>query len=308
MADRPPPAGASAAQRFLIVTADDFGRDAAVNHAVAQAAGAGILTAASLMVGAPAAAEAVAIARTLPSLRVGLHVVLTDGRALLPPRELPALVDAQGRFAHSMVLDALRMVGSAGAYRQAAAEIRAQFQAFRATGLELDHVNAHKHFHLHPVLLRLILDIGGEFGLRAVRLPREPLWFARTAGPAAAASALLLRPWLALMRQQLRARGVTHNDQVFGIACSGGLDEATLLAILARLPQGTTEIYLHPAVAASGGQPACAAPLPSGYRGTEELRALTSPRVRAALAATSAVRGGFADLIARIRNAQRSYA
>ncbi len=289
--------------RFLIVTADDFGGSDAVNHAVAEAARNGILTSASLMVGAPAAAQAVALARALPALRVGLHVVLTDGFAVLPPPELPDLVDGRGRFAHSMVSDALRVFGSARARRQAADEIRAQFLAFRATGLELDHVNAHKHFHLHPTLLRLICDIGEEFGLRAVRVPQEPLWFAHASGAAALTGALCLRPWLALMRRSLEARGLIHNDQVFGIACSGALNEATLLAILAQLPPGATEIYLHPQLETRG---AGAADPPDGCRGAEELQALTSPRVRAALAASPALCGGYADLIAaRSRGAIR---
>ena len=272
---------------FLIVTADDFGLDEAINRAVSEAARGGILTAASLMVGAPATTEAVAIARALPALRVGLHVVLTDGWSVLPPREIPDLVDARGRFTRSMVADAVRAFASARIRRQVAAEIRAQFQAFRATGLELDHVNAHKHFHLHPTLLRLILEIGSEFGIRAVRVPQEPLWLARASGTWALVGAVLLRPWLALMKRQLRARGVIHNDSVFGIACSGNLDEATLLAILAKLPPGTTEIYLHP------GVPVLHA---------DELQALTSGRVRAALQSANAMCGGFADLMPSLRS------
>lgn len=281
------------ARRFLIVTADDFGLDEAVNRAVSEAARGGILTAASLMVGAPATADAVAIARALPALRVGLHVVLTDGWSVLPQREIPDLVDARGRFMRSMVADAVRVFASARIRRQVAAEIRAQFQAFRATGLELDHVNAHKHFHLHPTLLHLILAIGSEFGIRAVRVPQEPLWLARASGTGALVSAVLLRPWLALMKRQLRARGVMHNDSVFGIACSGHLDEATLLAILAKLPPGATEIYLHPGVPAL---PALASASVQPH--ADELQALTSGRVRAALRSANALCGGFADLIA----------
>jgi hopanoid biosynthesis associated protein HpnK len=280
------------ARKFLILTADDFGIDEAVNRAVFEAARSGVLTAASLMVGAPAAADAVAIARALPSLRVGLHVVLTDGWSVLPHRAIPGLVDGNGRFMRSMVADAVRAFASARIQRQIAAEIRAQFHAFRATGLELDHVNAHKHFHLHPTLLRLILDIGSEFGIRAMRVPQEPLWLARASGRKALMGAVLLRPWLALMKRRLRERGVMHNDSVFGIACSGNLDEATLLAILEKLPPGATEIYLHPGVPAP---PAAMCKTTQAH--TSELQALTSRRVRAALQSTNVVCGGFTDLI-----------
>jgi len=242
----------------------------------------GVLNAASLMVGAPAANDAVARARRLPSLRVGLHVVLADGPATLPPAQIPDLVDAQGRFGSAMARDGCRFFFLPHVRRQLAAEIRAQFEAFAATGLPLDHVNTHKHFHLHPTVLSLILSIGREYGLRAMRLPRE------TGAP------LLLRPWLALLRRRLERAGIAHNDYVVGIAHSGGMDEAVLLAALARLPDGVGEIYLHPAVISG----AHIAPSMDGYRHADELAALLSPRVRAALDIATRRRGGFADVLA----------
>ncbi len=280
--------------KLLIVTADDFGLHPAVNDAVELAARQGVLTATSLMVGAPAAADAVRRARGLPGLAVGLHLVLADGRSVLPPSRIPALVDAQGRFGNNMVRDGVRFFALPAVRRQLEAEIRAQFQAFADTGLPLDHVNAHKHFHLHPTLLEMLLRIGGEFGISAVRLPREPAWAARRAGGALAGSTVagLLSPWLAIMRRRLRAARIAHNDQVFGMADSGTMDEARLLEILGRLPEGVTEIYLHPAVESGA---AIAASM-SGYRHAQELAALLSPRVRAAVGACGAATGGFRQI------------
>lgn len=280
--------------KLLIVTADDFGLHPAVNDAVELAARQGVLTAASLMVGAPAAADAVRRARGLPGLAVGLHLVLADGWSVLPAESIPALVDARGRFGNNMVRDGVRFFALPAVRRQLEAEIRAQFQAFADTGLPLDHVNAHKHFHLHPTLLEMLLRIGGEFGISAVRLPREPAWAARRAGGALAGSTVagLLSPWLAIMRRRLRAAGIAHNDHVFGMADSGAMDEARLLEILGRLPEGVTEIYLHPAVESGA---AIAASM-SGYRHAQELAALLSPRVRAALGDCGAATGGFRQI------------
>jgi hypothetical protein len=103
---------------------------------------------------------------------------------------------------------------------------------------------------------------------------------------------LLLAPWIALMKRRLRAAGVQHNDQLFGIADSGAMEEAGLLRILARLPPGVTEIYLHPATASGSA----ISPSMSAYRHAEELGALLSPRVRAAVAAAGAGRGGYGDV------------
>ena len=265
----------------MIFTADDFGLHAAVNEGVELAYRDGVLNATSLMVSAPAAADAVARARRLPGLRVGLHLVLADGAPTLSPAAVPALVDAHGRFSDDMVGNGVRFFFLPHVRRQLAAEIRAQFEAFAATGLPLDHVNCHKHFHLHPTILSLILQIGRQYGMRAIRLPLEagaPWW---------------LRPWLLLLRRRLRAAGIAHNDYVVGIESSGAMDEAAVLAALSRLGSGVTEIYFHPAVAS-------AAPITStmsDYRHADELAALLSPRVRAALDALALPRGGFTDVL-----------
>jgi hopanoid biosynthesis associated protein HpnK len=279
--------------RFLIVTADDFGLHEALNEAVQQATDGGVLSAASLMMAAPATADAVCRARHLPQLRVGLHLVLADGCAVLPATLLPDLLDAQGRFGTRMFSAAVRYFLLPRARRQLEAEIRAQFAAFARTGLSLDHVNAHKHFHLHPTLLEMILDIGRDFGLRMMRVPDEPLWFSLRAGGAlSGASTLLLAPWIALMRQRLRSAGVACNDYLFGIGGTGAMDEAALLEILGRLPPGVSELYLHPALPVPGPISSASA----GYRHAEELRALLSERVRCAASGPGIVRGGYADV------------
>ncbi len=267
--------------RGLIITADDFGLHTSVNEAVERAHRDGVLSAASLMVAAPAAADAIARAHALPSLRVGLHLVLADGQAMLPASHIPDLVDAHGRFGDRMARDGVRFFFLPHVRRQLAAEIRAQFEAYAASGLPLDHVNAHKHFHLHPTVLGMILAIGRDYGLRAIRWPNEQ--------PAP----LLLRPWLALLRRKLDTAGIASNDYVFGIAQSGRFDEAALLDALAKLPaQGVGEIYLHPALI-SGAEIGASMPT---YRHADEFAALVSPRVRAALERQRIRLGGFSDV------------
>lgn len=261
----------------LIVTADDFGLHEAVNQAVERGYRDGVLRAASLMVTAPAVNDAVARARRLPGLAVGLHLVLADGSAALPPSQIPDLVDAQGRFGSQMGRDGVRFFLLPQVRRQLAAEIRAQFDAFAVTGLPLDHVNAHKHFHLHPTVLSLLLSIGREYGLRAVRLPAEP-----GMGP-------WLQPWLALMQWRLRRAGVRCNDHVFGIRHTGGMDENILLDVVRQLPEGLSELYLHPA---THGE---LTPAMADYRHADELAALLSPRVQQAIAEHCLLCRGFSD-------------
>ncbi|GLQ93959.1 hopanoid biosynthesis-associated protein HpnK [Dyella acidisoli] len=261
----------------LIVTADDFGLHEAVNEAVERGYRDGVLRAASLMVAAPAVADAVARAKQNSGLAVGLHLVLADGRAMLSPSRIPDLVDGQGMFDSNMVRNGFRFFFLPHVRRQLADEIRAQFEAFAATGLKLDHVNAHKHFHLHPTILTLMLTIGREYGVRAIRLPSEP-----GMGP-------WLKPWLALMRWRLDSAGVAYNDHVFGLRHSGGMDETVMLDILRKLPDGLSEVYLHPA---SHGHITDSM---SAYRHADELAALLSPSVRKVIAERYQLCDGFSD-------------
>jgi chitin disaccharide deacetylase len=278
--------------RHLIVTADDFGLHESVNHAIEQASHAGVLTAASLMVSGPAAADAVRRARRLPHLRVGLHLVLADGRGTLPPTRISALADGDGFMDSGMFYRGVAIFADPRARRQARAEIRAQLEAFRQSGLHLDHVNAHKHFHLHPTVLGILLSMAQEFGIRAIRVPHEPMWFARARGGRfAGVGAASLAPLTALMKHRIRAAGLLHNDRIFGIASSGAMDEAAMLQVLERLPAGISEIYLHPA--AESGQ-AIAASMAS-YRHADELAALLSARVRSALHSSGVKLGGYGD-------------
>jgi len=287
-------------QRFLIVTADDFGLHESVNEAIERASRDGILTAASLMVGAAAAADAIRRARELPRLRVGLHLVLADGRAVLGPDLIPDLADQSGRMNSRMFVNGVRFFAVPKLRRQLEAEIRAQFSAFARTGLTLDHVNVHKHFHLHPTLLEMLLRIGSEYGVPAVRVPDEPLWFAARGGRWIPwMSAAMLTPWNVLMKRRLRAARMLHNDSIFGVAASGAMDEETVLAVLARLPAGIIEIYLHPATLSGSA----IAPSMNGYRHADEFAALLSPRVRTAVAAAGVERGGYGDAL----RAGRSY-
>jgi chitin disaccharide deacetylase len=280
-------------RKCLIITADDFGLHESINEAIEAASRAGVLTAASLMVSAPATADAIRRARELAHLRVGLHIVLADGWSTLARDFIPSLADGQGRFDDRMLRNSVRFFASPSVRRQLAAEIRAQFARFAGTGLRLDHVNMHKHFHLHPTLLNILLRVGREYGVCAVRVPDEPFWFAARGGSwLSGTNALLLKPWVALMKRRLRRSGIFHNDRIFGMSASGAMDEGKLLEIIARLPQGVTEIYLHPATV----QGRAIAASMREYRHADELEGLLSPRVRAAIEASGATLGGFADL------------
>ena len=281
----------------VIVTGDDFGLAQPVNEAVELAHRDGILTTTSLMVNAPHAADAIERARRLPSLRVGLHLVLVEGRPVLPAEQIPALAGPDGQFSNRPARAGFSFFFKPGIRRQLEAEIEAQFQEFSETGLKLDHVNAHNHMHLHPTVLRLILKVGRHHGLAAVRIPREPPFRSWRASQGKSlvsrlAKWLYLCPWNALMRGKLRIQGISSNDQIFGLHDSGFMNAELLLRILPELPDGVTEIYFHPATRRSRETDETM----SHYQHREEFRTLINPLVREAFDNLGLLRIGFSDI------------
>ena len=265
--------------RRVIFTADDFGLSEAVNEGIERAHRAGVLDAASLMVAGAAVTDAVARARRNPRLRVGLHLVVIEGPAVLPPAEIPDLVDPAGRFPSDQLRLGMAYFFRARVRRQLAAEIRAQFEAFAATGLPLGHADAHKHMHMHPTVGALLLRTGRAFGLRTVRVPAEPPGVMAACGVPSAPGARALFAWSGLLRRQVRRAGMTAPDAVFGLAWTGHMTEPRLLRLIPRLPPGLNEIYFHPAA----GRDTMLEALMPGYEHAAELAALCSPAAREAL-------------------------
>jgi len=213
-------------------------------------------------------------------------------QATLRSSAVTHLVDGNGEFRSDMAALGATIACSGQARRQLAAEISAQFEAFRATGLPLDHCNAHKHFHLHPVVGRLLAAIGQRFGLSAVRVPLESHTLLRMIEPRTPAlPALLTAPFALLLRRRLRAAGLLTPDAMFGLQWSGQMTRQRLSALIRHLPHGLTEIYLHPATGPFAGGAA-------DYHYREELDALMAPEIVAATRDASLRLGGFSDFLA----------
>ena len=267
----------------LIVTADDFGLATPVNEAVEEAHRRGILSAASLMVTAPAAADAVDRAKRLPQLGVGLHLVLVDGRPALPPNQIPDLVGPDGRFPTDVSRAGFNIFCRPRARAQLEHEIRAQLELFRASGLPLDHVNSHHHFHIHPTIAATLVRLAPEYGIRAIRVPHEwPIDSWRTTG-----DRLFQRmfarigqgPWTASLRRRLERAGIQCNDCILGLSDTGNMRAERVAKYLARLPDCVSELYVHAATGPWNGPEAW----PRNYACRGEFEALIDDRVVAML-------------------------
>ncbi len=254
--------------RRLIVNADDFGGSSEINEAVVLAHTKGILTTASLMISAPRWEDAVNLARRHRNLGVGLHLVLLAGRSSLKPTEIPDLIDRHYRFPDSPCRVGLRYFFRSSLRDQLRREMDAQIQKFQTTGLTLDHLNGHLNIHLHPTILQLCAHAARRFGIRHIRLTRDPfLLNIRIAGGNwlyRLSHALIFTALCANAYPRLRRAQVRSVDRVFGLLQNARVDERYVCKLLERLPTGDSELYSHPST--------------NGHR--HELEALLSPNAR----------------------------
>jgi len=261
-------ASAPVVKRRLVVNADDFGLSHSVNEAVIRAHREGILTTASLMVNEPGFAEAVELARSNSTLGVGLHITLLFGHSALPHEQIPGLVNDQGEFPRDPAGAGWRYFFDKSLRSQLREEIHAQFARFRATNLPLDHVNGHLHFHMHPVVFRILMEDAEQLGIERLRLTFDPFWLnARLARGYWGYRVLHAGIYHVLSRRArpaLKARRIRHTETVFGLLQNARVDEQYVSRLLPRLPAGDSELYSHPSL--------------DEFK--HEFDALVSPRVR----------------------------
>ena len=216
--------------RRIIINGDDFGLSAENNAGVIAAYRNGVLSSTSLMVGGDAAEEAVALGLENPQLIVGLHITLSDTKPSLSLEQVPLLVQPDGYFPPDERAHRRALLSVAGR-RQIWAEIAAQFRAFHATGLTLDHVNVHRHAHQNnPPLAWMIFQEAAKWKAIATRVPFDP------------PKDVLRLMRAAMLRRMGKIYGLTAPARSIGRDWTA----QQLAAYLKAAPAGTTELYFHP--------------------------------------------------------------
>ncbi|WP_224090206.1 hopanoid biosynthesis-associated protein HpnK [Nostoc sp. MS1] len=271
-------------RRFAIINGDDFGFSGGVNQGIIRSHQQGILTSTSLMVTGDAAQEAIALAKTHPDLAVGLHLVLVCGRSVLPPEQIPHLVDSQGNFPNSSLLAGLRYQFHPAARAELRQEIRAQLTKFQESGLPLSHVDGHLHLHIHPVVLQILVELAQEFNIRFIRLPAEELGKTLKLNRQDLLTKLVWSGVFGGLRRYgeklLTSHGIGFADRVYGLLQTGNVTEEYLLGLIPQIQADLIEIYCHPAQF-QAGEPLNGPP----GAGEAELAALLSQPVRELLTA-----------------------
>jgi len=242
----------------LIINADDLGLTSGISRAVLELGRAGALTSATLMARAPETEEAAEAALSQPSLGVGCHVVLVDGRPVLPAEKIPTLIDPRSapcsadgapRFRptlSALVADLLRgRVSEAEIEAEAAAQIR----RLQRLDLQVTHVDTHKHTHAFSRVLRPLLRAAVLCNVACVRNPFEPEWSVATAGGIGLKRRLQVRALNMQRAYFLEATehiGVVTTDGSLGVLATGSMTAETLRQMLHAMRDGTWELVCHP--------------------------------------------------------------
>jgi hopanoid biosynthesis associated protein HpnK len=281
--------------KALIVNADDFGLAESINRGIIKGHREGFITSTSLMCSAPAFKDAVALAQENLRLGVGIHLTLVGGVApVLPPEQVPTLVDARGVFPENYVLFAKKLYTGGVKLSELKAELTAQISRGLATGLPFTHLDSHQHLHVLPGVSAVVLQLCREFKFKAVRVPGEAyLWNGGfKSGPVRILGKCGLTFCASLFRQQLSAYGLVAPDHFFGMLAGGNLDERLVGNILTGLPDGVSEIMTHPGLDAAG----LAQKFTWGYHWEQELQAFLAPANKEKLTANKIQLMNFGDL------------
>ncbi len=232
--------------RYIIINADDFGRHAEINRAVEEGLVHGCLRSATVMPGGAAFAGAIDIARRHEELGLGVHFTLVDGHPILPPEEIPSLVGSEGDFLPDHTALLKRYLKGGVNLEEVRRELAAQLQKIEATGIPISHVDSHQHMHTLPGIIDIVLDLAARAGIRAVRTPRTPLFAGAFGGLGQLVGRLGLSTLARLAACKAHRRGLLTPDNFAGIVAGEAVSEGELLHLIAHLPQGTTEVMMHP--------------------------------------------------------------
>ncbi len=232
--------GSTPDPKHLIINADDFGISRGVNIGIIEAAEAGAVTSASMIVNLPEFADALDRAMSCPTLSLGIHLNLTLGCPLSAARSLTRA--STGEFYPLAVLITRASLGLLDT-SDIESECEAQIDRMIDAGFPPTHLDSHRHVHIHPAIRSAVARAAASRGISRVRVPREPL----QTNPGDWRAMIKKAGLLICARLSARTIDRDRTDHFFGISLQGGKKfAARLFGLIPRLPPGTTELMVHP--------------------------------------------------------------
>jgi len=259
----------------ILVNADDFGRHELINRAVGRAFDTGCLRSATLMAGGIAFDDAVALAKKNPGLGVGIHFTLANGNPVLPPKEIPTLVTADGIFHGDYVKFLKRYISGKISLDEVRSELAAQLEKIRRAGLTLTHVDSHQHLHHVPGIVEIVLDLAASAGINAMRVANTKIFDGELDSLGKFIGRLGLGSLAKFAAHAAHKKHFATPEHFAGIVAGESVSENFMLKLIENLSDGTTEVMLHPGTDNTILRDFCE----WDHDFEEELAAVTSPRV-----------------------------
>jgi chitin disaccharide deacetylase len=242
--------------RQLVVNADDFGLTAGVTRGILDAHREGIVTSTTLMANGAAFDMAVAASRQASTLGVGVHLNLSEGVPVSPPFKIPTLVDHRGRLYLTPGRLLERILARLVNLGEVETELRAQISRIVQSGVSPTHLDGHKHVHVLPGVADIVIRLAREFSIPSVRCPVEdPPRFLNSVGAKPSSHARILKQYLVgrgvstfarRLRRKLDEVGLHYPAHFYGLSQTGFLNTRRIQEVLARLPEGASELMCHP--------------------------------------------------------------
>lgn len=276
----------------ILVNADDFGRHELINRAVGRAFDTGCLRSATLMAGGIAFDDAVALAKKIPGLGVGIHFTLANGNPVLPPQEIPTLVTEDGIFHGDYVKFLKRYISGKISLDEVRAELAAQLAKIQRAGLTLTHVDSHQHLHHVPGIVEIVLELAASANINAMRVANTKIFDGELDSLGKFVGRLGLGSLAMFAAHAAHKKHFATPEHFAGIVAGESVSENFMVKLIENLRDGTTEVMLHPGTDNTILRDFCE----WDHDFEEELAAVTSPRVLNLLAEKNIQAVNFASL------------
>ena len=256
----------------IIINSDDYGRTPEISRGIRESHLNGVVSSTTCMMNIPTTAHDVAVAvQETPKLGLGVHLVLTMGKPILPPESVPSIVDANGNhLKYDPFIENLPRLN----IHEVKAEWRAQIETFiRAAGRRPDHLDSHHHSSFFtPELFRGMLEIAREYGCPI----RNPIAYGNNPTAGMPGIAQPMSEHAPRLMKEFNARST---DTMFVNFYDEGATHEELLNILSKVENGTSEIMCHPGYV----DEAFAKESVYNFQRERELKILTDPAIKQAI-------------------------
>lgn len=259
----------------LIINADDFGRHEFINLAVEKSFREGFLKSATIMAGGKFFDDAVKISKKNPGLGVGIHFTLANGFPVLSPEKIPSLVTNEGIFHENYVVFLKKFLQGKISLEEIKLELAAQLEKVQRAGINLTHFDSHQHLHHFPKIIDIALNLAERAKIFKMRVSNSKIFDGELNSIGKFVGRLGLSSLAKFAAHKAHKKNFITPNNFAGIVAGESVSENFLENLILNLPEGTTEVMLHPGTDNKILKNFC----DWEHDFEEELNAVTSPKI-----------------------------